>query len=40
MVLEVISKAGIPLSQLRRPFDRYALSGEINTEVTGNPQAR
>ena len=35
MVLEVISKAGIPLSELRRPFDRYALSGEINTEVTG-----
>jgi len=33
MVLEVISKAGIPLSELRRPFDRYALSGEVNTEV-------
>jgi phosphomannomutase len=37
MVLEVISKAGVPLSELRRPFDRYALSGEINTEVTGSP---
>ncbi len=37
MVLEVISKAGMPLSELRRPFDRYALSGEINTEVTGSP---
>lgn len=33
VVLEVISKAGIPLSELRRPFDRYALSGEVNTEV-------
>jgi phosphomannomutase len=37
MVLEVISKARMPLSELRRPFDRYALSGEINTEVTGSP---
>ena len=33
VVLEVISKAGIPLSELRKPFDRYAGSGEINTEV-------
>ena len=33
VVLEVISKAGVPLSELRKPFDRYALSGEINTEV-------
>lgn len=37
MVLEVISKAGVPLSELRRPFDRYAQSGEINTEVKGSP---
>jgi len=37
MVLEVISKAGMPLSELRRPFDRYADSGEINTEVEGSP---
>jgi phosphomannomutase len=37
MVLEVISRAGIPLSELRKPFDRYALSGEINTEA-GQPQ--
>jgi len=37
MVLEVISKAGMPLSELRRPFDRYAQSGEINTEVKGSP---
>src|SRR5262249_50783766 len=33
VVLEQISKAGIPLSELRRPFDRYADSGEINTTV-------
>jgi phosphomannomutase len=33
MVLEQLSKAGVPLSELRRPFDRYAASGEINTRV-------
>jgi phosphomannomutase len=33
VVLEVMSKAGIPLSELRKPFDRYALSGELNTEA-------
>ncbi len=33
VVLEVISKAGVPLSELRQPFDRYAASGEVNTEV-------
>jgi phosphomannomutase len=33
MVLEQISKAGVPLSSLRKPFDRYAASGEINTTV-------
>jgi phosphomannomutase len=33
MVLEVMSKADVPLSQLRLPFDRYAVSGELNTEV-------
>jgi phosphomannomutase len=32
-VLEVISKAGEPLSQLRLPFERYVASGEINTRV-------
>ena len=32
-VLEVMSKAGLPLSELRKPFERYSLSGEINTEV-------
>jgi phosphomannomutase len=33
MVLEQLSKAGVPLSELRAPFDRYAASGEINSRV-------
>ncbi|HEX4540323.1 MAG TPA: phosphomannomutase/phosphoglucomutase [Acidimicrobiales bacterium] len=33
IVLELLSKTGQPLSELRRPFERYADSGEINTEV-------
>jgi phosphomannomutase len=33
VVLEVLSKTAMPLSELRRPFDRYAMSGELNTEV-------
>jgi phosphomannomutase len=33
VVLEQICKAGVPLSSLRKPFDRYAASGEINTAV-------
>ncbi len=33
IVLEQLSVAGIPLSELRRPFERYEASGEINTEV-------
>jgi phosphomannomutase len=33
VVLEQIGKAGVPLSELRVPFDRYAASGEINTRV-------
>jgi phosphomannomutase len=32
-VLEMLSKADSPLSELRKPFERYADSGEINTEV-------
>jgi phosphomannomutase len=36
VVLELLSKASRPLSELRRPFERYADSGEINTEV-GDP---
>jgi len=33
VVLEMVSKAGKPLSELRAPFDRYVASGEINTRV-------
>lgn len=33
VVLGALSKAGVTLSQLRAPFDRYSDSGEINTEV-------
>ncbi|MFP3900273.1 MAG: phosphomannomutase/phosphoglucomutase [Acidimicrobiia bacterium] len=33
VVLEQVCKAGVPLSELRRPFDRYAASGEINFRV-------
>ena len=33
IVLGMMSTAGQPLSELRRPFDRYAASGEINTHV-------
>jgi phosphomannomutase len=33
VVLEVLSGAAVPLSELRRPFERYADSGEINTRV-------
>jgi phosphomannomutase len=33
VVLEQLGKAGVPLSELRKPFDRYAASGEINFRV-------
>ncbi|HEX7168025.1 MAG TPA: phosphomannomutase/phosphoglucomutase, partial [Acidimicrobiales bacterium] len=33
VVLELLSKAGEPLSAVRQPFERYAASGEINTTV-------
>jgi phosphomannomutase len=33
VVLEQLSKAGLPLSQLLEPFRRYKSSGEINTRV-------
>ena len=33
IILELMSNAGIPLSEMLVPFDRYAASGEINTEV-------
>ena len=32
-LLEELSHAGVPLSELRRPFDRYAHSGEVNFTV-------
>ncbi len=38
VVLEVLSSApATPLSELRKPFERYAASGEINT---GRPRSR
>lgn len=33
VVLEQMSTTGLPLSELRKPFERYADSGEINTRV-------
>ena len=33
VVLEQLSVAGVTLSELRAPFERYAASGEINTRV-------
>jgi phosphomannomutase len=33
LVLEQLSLSGKPLSELRKPFERYAMSGEINTRV-------
>jgi len=39
VVLEVLSKAATPLSELRKPFERYAASGEINTEVADQAAA-
>ncbi len=33
LVLEQLSRSGMPLSELRRPYERYAMSGEINTRV-------
>lgn len=33
LVLEQLSLAGEPLSQMRRPFERYVASGEINSRV-------
>ncbi|HVW33921.1 MAG TPA: phosphomannomutase/phosphoglucomutase, partial [Acidimicrobiia bacterium] len=39
VVLAQLSKAGVPLSELRRPFERYAASGEINTKVSDQKAA-
>jgi len=33
VVLELLSKSDLPLSEMLRPYERYADSGEINTEV-------
>jgi phosphomannomutase len=33
LVLEQLSLASLPLSELRKPYERYADSGEINTQV-------
>lgn len=33
VVLEEMSRTGLPLSKLREPVERYANSGEINTQV-------
>ncbi len=33
VVLEQLSRAAMPLSELRLPFERYAASGEINSRV-------
>jgi phosphomannomutase len=33
VVLEAVSRAGLPLSELRLPLERYAASGEINRRV-------
>ena len=33
MVMAEVGRAGEPLSVVRRPFERYAASGEINTQV-------
>jgi phosphomannomutase len=38
VVLELLSRSNKPLSELVKPYQRYAASGEINTEVT-NPAA-
>ncbi len=37
MVLEQLSRASTPLSELRKPVERYAQSGEINTKVSDPP---
>ncbi|HEX6786283.1 MAG TPA: phosphomannomutase/phosphoglucomutase [Acidimicrobiales bacterium] len=37
LVLEQLSQAGAALSTVRKPFERYAASGEINTAVADPP---
>jgi phosphomannomutase len=38
VVMGLLAKAGVPLSELRKPYERYADSGEINT-VVADPAA-
>ncbi len=33
MVMAEVGRSGLPLSQVRQPYERYTASGEINTEV-------
>lgn len=33
LILAELSRAGVPMSVLRKPYERYAASGEINTAV-------
>jgi phosphomannomutase len=33
VVMEAMSTSGLPLSELRKPYERYAASGEINSRV-------
>lgn len=39
VVLQQLGEAGVPLSELRKPFERYAPSGEINTRVADQAAA-
>ncbi|MGH8991455.1 MAG: phosphomannomutase/phosphoglucomutase [Acidimicrobiia bacterium] len=39
VVLAQLCAAGVPLSELRKPFERYAASGEINTRVADQAAA-
>jgi phosphomannomutase len=39
IVLGMLSASGQPLSEYRRPFDRYVASGEINTHVADASQS-
>jgi phosphomannomutase len=39
VVLQQLCEAGVPLSELRQPFERYSASGEINTRVADQASA-
>ena len=34
LMLQELSRANMPLSEFRKPFERYEASGEINTSVS------